>query len=254
MHDQIIIALSGRKNAGKNTLSQIIGAEFYNLHNKSFYECSFADDLKRFCIDTLGLEEKQCYGSDSDKNTLTRYKWENVESFLAWKFGSRQFSDSFGDIQLLKGLHGSLRNDYYERVESRLWKPLGIRSGAMSGRDIMQLFGTELIRENFGNIWADATIRRIKRQSDLLATIVDNRFPNETESILNEPNGYVIRLTRSPFGFEDQHPSEASLDNFDWNRPKCFVLDNQLMSIEQQNEAVKGILHQILQEIKNVVS
>ena len=109
----------------------------------------------------------------------------------------------------------------------------------------MQLIGTELIRETFGNVWAKATIRRIKKSGKPLSLITDNRFPNEIEAVLDEPNGYVIRLTRSPFGIDDRHPSESSLDDYDWNRDRCFVLDNAKMSIEEQNEAIVPILKDI---------
>jgi len=112
----------------------------------------------------------------------------------------------------------------------------------MTGREVMQIFGTECVREIFGNVWADATLRSIKKNGRYLSIITDNRFPNEIEAVLSEPNGYIIRLTRSPFGAEDFHSSESSLDNFNWQRNKCYVLDNSKMTIAQQNEAVLPIL------------
>jgi len=39
---------------------------------------SFADSLKRICIDVLGLTERQCYGTDSEKNTLTSFNWSDM--------------------------------------------------------------------------------------------------------------------------------------------------------------------------------
>lgn len=38
---------------------------------------SFADELKRVCIELLGLDPKMVYGSDDDKNKETHLKWED---------------------------------------------------------------------------------------------------------------------------------------------------------------------------------
>ncbi len=192
-----IIALSGRKGAGKNTVAGFI-ADFFPYHVAQY---SFADWLKKFCIDVLGLEYSQCYGSDDEKETPTKYNWANT--------------------------------------------PDVFHKGFMTGREVMQIFGTDCVRSWFGNVWAEATLRRIKKDKPNLAIIADNRFPSEVEIVLNDPNGHIIRLTRSPFGTEDMHSSEASLDDFDWNRDKCYVLDNANMSKVEQNTAIRPILNEI---------
>lgn len=259
MSEQIIIAMSGRKCAGKNTIGDFICKWYANLEAPVFpaqaladrtLQCSFADNLKDFLIDTLGLRREQCYGTDNEKNSPTEYLWENASPFLAWKFGSREihrYGRESTEVKHYSDSHlGSeeLRRIYYSSNGGT--GPAGYRRGPMSGRDIMQIFGTDLIRETFGNVWAKATIRRIKKAGKPFSVITDNRFPNEIDAVLDEPRGYIIRLTRSPFGNKDIHPSEAALDKFDWNQERCFVLDNSQMTLEQQNEAVLPILHQIL--------
>jgi hypothetical protein len=269
--DQIIIAMSGRKQAGKNTLGQFICEHYAERrfvdgivdgrltktisHGNPFlsetFQCSFADKLKEFCIDVLGLPKEACYGSDEHKNAPTQYAWEKVPDFYRWKFGS--------DL-VAKDLvaHGTSPNEMMRTFFGcqRCW-PCGIpmanrdklKDGDMTSRDIMQLFGTDLIRQTFGNVWAKATIRSIQKAGKPLSVITDNRFPNEAHAVLNEPKGYVIRLTRSPFGLKDVHPSESALDDFDWNRERCFILDNAEMTIEEQSEAIKPILNEILREL-----
>jgi len=256
---QTIIALSGRKGAGKNTIATFLG-EYYTERNAPVwkqrqsivFECSFADKLKEFCIETLGLAHEQCYGTDDEKNAPTEYEWSLAPKFLQWKFG-----DVFGRKMVAEGkTHDELMLMYFERMgyrqPSRLVEPRPVQptymDGKMTGREIMQIVGTDLNRQTFGNIWAAATLRMIKKQGKPLSLITDNRFPNEIAAVLDQPKGYIIRLTRSPFGLEDVHPSESALDGYDWNRPKCFVLDNAKMTIEEQNEAVKPIFHQILGE------
>jgi len=260
---QTIIALSGRKGAGKNTIATFLGGYYAKRHSPVWkqqqgcdpsqyvFECSFADKLKEFCIETLGLTHEQCYGTDDEKNAPTEYDWSLAPKFLQWKFG-----DAFGRKMVAEGkTHDELMVMYFERMgyrqPSRLVEPRPVQpaymDGKMTGREIMQIVGTDLNRQTFGNIWAAATLRMIKKQGKKLSLITDNRFPNEIQAVLDQPQGYIIRLTRSPFGLEDAHPSESALDGYDWNnRPKCFVLDNAEMTIEEQAEAVKPIFHQIL--------
>lgn len=269
--NQIILALSGRKCAGKNEVAKSI-KEFFLSRGKSVSVCSFADTLKEFCIETLGLSCEQCYGTDEQKNSPTEYLWENVgDSFLRWKFAGKKWelAGTSGGIMASTCHFSPLRDTFLPpEIETReqFYKALGqdwwcptLRSGPMTGREIMQLFGTNLIRETFGNVWAQATIKRISQtwcgpNSDLVevSIITDNRFPNEVKTVLEQPLGFVIRLTRAPCA-EDEHPSEASLDDFDWNRDKCFVLDNAEMSLEEQRRLVVPILEKI-QEVSNVVS
>lgn len=67
-----IIAFSGRKQSGKST-----SGEFLNRINKNVKIYAFADRLKKdICIDILGMNYDQCYGSDELKNTPTNINWQ----------------------------------------------------------------------------------------------------------------------------------------------------------------------------------
>jgi len=203
----VIIALSGKKGSGKNTISRFIREYFSDLWYKGSrggldvcVEYAFADLLKGFCIKVLGLKHSQCYGSDADKETPTQYPWKNIPS-------------------------------------------QNLQNTNMTGREVMQVFGTECVRSWFGNVWADATLRQIKNDNPLLAIVTDNRFLSEVESILKYQRGYIVRLTRAPF--KDDHVSETSLDDFDWNHEKCYLLDNTSLSKDEQNKAIRPILDKI---------
>jgi hypothetical protein len=152
---------------------------------------NFADNLKRICIDVLGLTERQCYGTDEEKNSTTNIRLPDT---LAEKKVNR----------------------------------------AMTAREVMQYVGTDFFRQIYPQVWVDSTIRRIEKDSTKLAVVVDCRFPNEVKGI-QESGGKVIRLTRNIFGDSDQHPSETALDNYEGFD---FVLDNQKMSVEEQNETI----------------
>lgn len=76
-----LFVLSGKKQSGKNTCGEFIEEFYRSVSPKSvvkFY--SFADVLKRdICINILGLTEEQCYGEDSDKNTMTGIVWNGQQ-------------------------------------------------------------------------------------------------------------------------------------------------------------------------------
>lgn len=166
---------------------------------------SFADLLKQnVCMDLYGLTEKQCYGSNEDKDTLTDVKWANFKDF---------------------GIEPSSSQEY------------------MTAREVMQVVGTDILRKTYPEVWVDATIRRIKKENSLIAVITDCRFPNEVLGT-QAAGGKVVRLTRAPYAKDkNQHKSETALDrqNFDWSQFDS-VLGNEKMDIPQQNDALLSLL------------
>jgi len=189
---------------------------------------SFADLLKKsVCIDILGLTYEQCFGSNKDKNTKTHLKWEDMPDNVMLDHGE---TEAFGDSYTVL-----IPKSY----------------GYMTAREVMQYVGTNIFRKMYNNVWADATIRQIQNDDSEFAIITDCRFPNEVEAVQNA-GGKVIRLTRNPFK-EDNHDSETMLDKdrFDWNKFDA-VVDNEIMTIGMQNEAVSKILQEwnLIPEIK----
>ena len=182
---------------------------------------SFADILKRdVCINILGLEWEQCYGTDDQKMTKTHLKWEDMPGNV--KAGI-DYTDS--------------TNSPYCTLEPK-------KTGPMTGRDVMQYVGTEIFRKMYGNVWSESTMRAIKNYSSAVSVITDCRFPNEVEAV-HKYGGKVIRLTRNPFP-EESHDSETALDqdNYDWEKFD-LIIDNENMSINEQND----VLYQYLLEI-----
>jgi hypothetical protein len=116
----------------------------------------------------------------------------------------------------------------------------------LTAREVMQFVGTNIFRQMQNNVWADATIHKIKLEQPDLAIIADCRFPNEVQAI-KDVGGVVIKLMRNPY--DSTHESEIALDpdqydyaNFD------LVVENQGMTIQEQITTIitflehKGIL------------
>ena len=206
----VVVGLSGRKQSGKNTVCDYL-LEQIDVKCKIY---SFADSLKRFCIDVMGLREEQCYGSDEDKNSITIYTWDNMTY----------------DIQRSYAVDGVMP------------------AGQMTAREIMQVFGTDVMRDMFDkDIWVKSTFNLINSQDVDVAFIADTRFPSEVNAIKDQDNGYVIRLTRKVA--DDCHVSETALDDYDFSvlGERACMIDNQDMTIEEQNEIAWNFLKPILE-------
>lgn len=105
--------------------------------------------------------------------------------------------------------------------------------GPMTAREVMQFVGTDVFRKMYHDVWAQGTVNRILKENSEFAVLTDLRFPNEVQAVQNA-GGKVIRFTRCKTD-PDQHASEIALDDFDGFDA---VIDNHEMKIGEQNGAV----------------
>lgn len=168
---------------------------------------NFADHLKSFCSDVLGLTFEQVHGSDKDKNSKTKIKWENLPYYDLWT----------------------------ANLPSKE-KPRGY----MTAREVMQKFG-DIIRSIKSDAWCFSTINRIQKERSDLAIIGDLRFSNELKAV-HDAGGKVIRLLRNSDSLgEDSHESEIALVNcqdFD------YIIDNRDISINEKNNRILNVLQE----------
>lgn len=156
---------------------------------------SFADPLKEFCINVLGLDRRQCYGTDDDKNSATHISWTDIPNDIRDKYRRPRRGD------------GSI-------------KPA---SGYMTGREVMQVFGTDICRKMDTNCWSRGTYSSITKDGFETAVCIDARFPNEI-TMGTENNAKAIRLLRKIHN--DEHESETALNDFPLGEYDC-ILNNQ---------------------------
>ena len=163
---------------------------------------SFADGLKRLCMEFFDLSFEQVYGTDDQKNTETGVYWRDLPT-PSYK----------------------------------------IKSKKMTARELLQHFGTDIMRKMNTDVWVNHTLRTIKSEQSSLAIIADVRFPNEVESI-KSAGGKVIRLTRE--FKEDGHSSETALDkdNYDWSNFD-LIIDNASNSTEDFCRQIDGVLNKL---------
>lgn len=251
---QIIVCFSGKKQSGKNTSANFLAgswlkkygyiSRFYittngllgfqmNGHEEQIPEgefneyfkdlpikiYSFADPLKEFCINVLGLTYEQCYGSDSDKNTLTKIKYKSLPTY----------------------------RESQDKVREKLGYPP--HDEFLTARELMQYFGTDIVREMYSDAWVLGTINKIRQDKVQLAIITDGRFPNEIEGIKNV-GGYTVRLLRN-VAKDDEHKSEKALDDYPLDK-YSFVLDNRNLTVQEQCEKIRPFTEIVLEKMGNV--
>lgn len=156
--------------------------QFNDAYSVKLY--SFADPLKKICIDILGLDKMQCYGSEDDKNTVCPHiNWESFSDQIRKKYSRPK-----------RGVGG-----------------IRPASGLVTARELLQLIGTDYFRQIWPNCWAHGLYKSIENDGYELAIITDARFPNEI-TMGTERGAKAVRLLRNIK--EDPHPSETALDDF----------------------------------------
>ena len=92
-----------------------------------------------------------------------------------------------------------------------------------TSREILQIFGTECVRNHFGK---DFWVKRMKRtleQYDASSVVIDDvRFPEEADMIIKK-GGFVIKVARpdNPYQINQSHISEQMNDI-----PFTVLIDN----------------------------
>ena len=218
--DTLLVDAEGKEESNKALLSvNRSDLEFsewasYNMwpYVKSY---SFAAPLKEIICGLFEVPTHQVYGTNIEKNTKTMYRWQDMP----------------GVITDLKASKTSAIKKLINDGVLMYHKP-----GKMSGRELMQFFGTDVCRKIHEDIWQNRLMKDISIEGSLLAVVDDCRFPNEAESIQNS-GGKVIHLTRN--NQKASHASENSLKSYDHFDAE---IDNQNMTIHETSLEIISIL------------
>lgn len=216
----ILIGVTGKKQGGKGETCKFLtrnAREVFGCEPHEVRTFPVAGPLKKFCVDVLGLRPEQVYGTDADKNTLTRYKWEDMPGVVTQRTYENMGAIDTGELML----HAP---------------------GRMTAREVLQFVGTDLFRCMNQDIHIEAVIRQIQTSDARVALSDDMRYPNEVAAV-QAAGGVVMRLTRDPNNGADKHQSENALnpDAFDWNRFDA-VIDNRDLTVSETNQKVVEFL------------
>jgi hypothetical protein len=241
-----ILAFSGKKQSGKNTLCNFIHG--YQLKSYNLIDAFEIADTGDIVVETSIREENGKISKGKGRIDVTRLDIE----FAVWAMDNiwpfvKHYAFATALKEIAIGLFNIPRESVYGTDEQKntptqyKWEDMPVKikgkSGFMTGREFMQYFGTDLCRKMYPDIWTDRTIKDILAEESNLAIISDARFENEVKAVQNA-GGKVIRLTRTIEG-EDYHSSELALDNYDGFDA---VIDTQNLGIEESCQKLIEII------------
>lgn len=248
----MILGISGKKQAGKTTIANIIHGEIL-LKNNLVKDYNISDKGK-LVVNTVNAQGKDGWGQfDIERKDLEFLEYAHYNMWPYVKLYN--FADSLKDMCI--NLFGFTYDQAYgtneqknEKVKHLLWSnmPRGkvnkkAPKGEMSAREFMQFFGTEVMRKMHNDVWANACLNKILKEGSDLAIIADVRFPNEVEAI-TKAGGKVLRLERNVH--EDDHDSETALDADNYDHDNFWhVLDNREIGIGETITEVRSLLEKI---------
>jgi len=177
---------------------------------------ALADPLKEFAMDYLGLPANLLWGTNEDKETVTKYKRSQLPLLTSEDvYDLVMFSD-----MLTPG----------EKLEEEKFLTI---------REVLQLVGTELFRKIDPEYWLNKNRELIKEDSSKLVIVPDVRFENEIVGLQKE-GVIVIYLTRNIHGNKDGHSSEKDVDKL--RGLADFCIDNDKLTIEETHEILEKFL------------
>jgi hypothetical protein len=239
-----IIAFSGKKQSGKNTSANFIYSVFLAQTN-------FFKEISLTAQGTIEVKKKD--GDDWLELDIVKYYYNigDIDEEIAGLINlisSAVKIYSFADIlkkDICMDILGLTYEQCYGSDEAKnVLTHMIYENQPLSGRDIMQLVGTDFFRKIYPDIWPQTTLKRIQKEAPNLALITDCRFPNEVDFI-KQNDGKVVRLTRQLPNTdpEAEHISEKILDknHYDWNN-FSYIVENQDSSIEEQCNQIYDIM------------
>ncbi len=212
------IVISGKKQSGKTTAAKYMAGRL-----PTSKVASFADPIKEFCQVSLGLTEAQIYGSDEDKNSYTDILWQNLPREIQWRY-----------VPTIPACSKCHQVPMFHIGN-------GVKEGPMTAREVMQIFGTDICRQSFGqDVWVNALFRKYSNTLHKYIVVDDCRFPNELTAA-RKHKAVTIHLTRDVLGL-DQHISEKALDGWITEDRYDHIIDNQDLTIEETKAILKVIV------------
>lgn len=249
----MILGISGRKQAGKNTTANILHAMIlkekelitdWNLGGDGELLIDNGDGGGWGEFDVTRQDEQ--FAEWAEHNMWPYVKIYSFADHLKWIcirlfdvpfeccFGTDEQKNQLQEHLLWENMPGvmtphewSMRQGgvaagYTQNPEEFNIK---LEEGPMTAREFMQFFGTDVMRRMYEPIWVNSCINKIQQEQSGLAIIADVRFPNEAKAI-EDAGGKVVRLTREVH--EDNHSSEVALDDY----PFTDYIENKIESID----------------------
>ena len=227
----MLIAISGRKQSGKDLVGKIIQyltskSNVYPFDLKLDYSYRSDWQIKKFADK---LKDIICLLINCTRDQLENESFKSKELGEEWWYWYMEREGGYSPIIL----------DYLTTTKKELKSYEGLELIKPTPRFLMQFVGTNLFRNQLHpEIWVNSLFTDYQPNNLIYPSwcITDMRFLNEMEAV-KKKGGITIRVNRNLEESKDQHESETELDNAEFD----YVIENS-GSIEELIEKVREIL------------
>jgi hypothetical protein len=245
-----LIAVSGYAGSGKDTVGKIIQyLQCENVGKVSLQEAIDDHDSHVWWLqEQSGWEIKKWAGKL--KQIASLLTGIPVEKFEDQEFKKTYLGPEWDTWGILRGP----TSDRQVAIQSTPHEPDGPWlkhsnctqvHNRMTVREFLQKLGTDGLRMGLhDNVWlnalmSDYNIQSLRSNKRTNWIITDTRFPNEAQAI-KDKGGVIIRVDRPGVTAVNAHPSETSLDNWDFDYKIANVSDLEALAF-----TVQGILKEL---------
>lgn len=193
----MIIGLNGYAKVGKDEIATIIQKINSDGNSTPWVIKRFSGKLKKIASLLTGIPE-DAFESQYTKESELGEEWDT------WGYKGRNDGD---------GVFPKFTGEPYRK--------------RMTVREFLQILGTDAVRNNLHeNAWVNALMADYKpaKMSEYNPSkwiVTDVRFPNEAQAI-KDRGGVIVRVNRPGVGPVNNHPSETSLNNWDFD----YIIEN----------------------------
>lgn len=236
----MLLAFSGRRESGKSSCVEFLTRNAYELfpveHAWDGDDCTsaprvqlvpMAKPMKDFCENVLGVPREHLWGTNEQKDSPTRYRWEDLPHY------HRVEAEKYAEAKsVCLGKYGTV----YSRDQLDAEYATLLPKGLMTARQLMQQV-SDMVKLIDPFCWLRAWRREVASSTADVVFCDDVRFPYEVDAVRKD-GGYVVRLGRVAHP-GDTHNSEVSLDpdRYDWGGFD-LVVGNQGMTVGETTAAV----------------
>jgi hypothetical protein len=165
---------------------------------------SFADPLKIIGIQLFGLTEKQCYGTDEDKNTPINIKWEDVPT------GGASYSEGFMTAREFLQYFGT---DICRNIKSNIWVDSCVNRIEQSGTELALVPDIRFPNEVEAIQKAGGKVIRLTRKP--------HEDEHDSENALNDYDGFDHVLDNQDLNIDETNRALLEiLKGWGWITPK----------------------------------
>lgn len=235
-----IIAISGLKNSGKSTVASMIEfllntpkifhSYFWYKHQnlipkKKIYKIvAFADPIKEMLSHLLNMNREDFESRNIKENCV-----------VCLKDLSKIYTNGY-DLES----YNLLPDSKFSKL-AKEWSPELSHRYYLSIRQVMQLFGTEIMRNILDDkLWINCVLNRSNRNNLIIS---DLRFITEYEEI-KKRNGFIIYIDRGLT--PGTHKSESEMQILLNQNKFDLIIDNKNISLKELFNIVKEQINNVI--------